>query len=487
MDAEEIARRCGVQELRAFQLQALGAVRAGRDVCVSVQTGGGKSLCYIGAATMFEAPVLVISPLKSLVADQLGWCAARRIAAVRLGDAVPPGACVVFTTPEAIAAGRLRGLAAPPAAVAVDEAHLIATWGASFRDSYAALGVVRSTWPLVPIMVLTATVSTETLGEVLRSLRVLDPVAIAGPAVRPNLAFSVLRADSPKDARAAAVRLVVDSPGKAIVYCRTKKLCDQLAAELADRQIDAAAYHSDLPDEHRADVLGKFLQSTRMVVVATVAFGLGVSVPDVRLVCNLGAPDSPDALWQQAGRAGRDGLGARCVLVTFPSDLNGTRDGMAAGGMRGDAAQQRAFDGVERMRAYLEMQSSCRQLELTRDFCQSEGPREPCGACDLCRAASGGAVALGAAAPSAVAAGDAERVAMVLQRTRGLGLKVLVDVLSGTRTPKATPLLHNRSSDWPRDRRAWEAAVRAALDAQLIRRRLVKMRSGFSVTILEAC
>lgn len=477
MDLSSIARQCGVDSLRPFQVAALETVAAGRDAFISVATGGGKSLCFIAAAFMLDSEVLVVSPLKSLMADQMAWCAARGIEAVKLGDMVPVGPCVVFTTPEAIAAGRLDDMPSAPRAIAVDEAHLIAAWGFSFRSSYTELGALRARWPDAAIMALTATVSRDVQGDVSRILRLRDPVVIAGAPVRANLAFSVVETASADAARREATRVALES-GKSIVYCRTKKLCDRLAEDLRRAGHDAAAYHADLSDELRGDTLARF-SSQPMIVVATVAFGLGVSVPDVRAVVNLGTPDTPEALWQQAGRAGRDGLPAKCVLVTFPSDMNGGRDGMAAGSMTDDRSQTQALLAVARMRNYLQGQT-CRQLFLTEGFLSDGSVDAACQACDVC--VNGPRVVDQPAATQE----DAERVALVLSRTGGLGSKNLLDLLCRAKNKKVDGMHRHLGPDWSTTRTVWESAIHVAAGRGIIAKKCVKLRNGFSVAIYVA-
>jgi ATP-dependent DNA helicase RecQ len=472
MDWPALARRCGVDELRPFQCAAIAALDAGRDVLVSVSTGGGKTMVYQAAAVHFGGPLLVVTPLLSLMQDQMRACTERHLRAVRLGDPVGEGPCVVLTTPEAIAAGRLASMPTPRAIV-VDEAHLVPAWGFSFRDSYTQLGALRDRWGGVPILALTATVSLARQRDVERLLKMHSPVVVAGPAVRPNLVFALETARSAGDARTAAAA-IAGAGGRCIVYCRTKKACDQLAAELVQQGREALAYHSDLPADVRAATLERFVAS-EVIVTATVAFGLGVNVAAVRAVVNLGCPDTPDALWQQAGRAGRDGLVARCVVVTWPGDMHGGRDGMAAGGMSTEDAQQEAFRGLQTMREYLALRHGCRQLFLTQTFVQ-DPTRAACGACDLCTRTPGDTWV---AQPTQH---DVARVALLLSRTGSIGRGTLLDLLCGEGTQRTKPLMRHRGHDWPRDRAQWDAAIKVAMQ-DLIQLKSVVVRNGFRVAV----
>lgn len=289
----DVARACGVDKLRPFQQRAVEALVNGDDVFLGIATGGGKTLVYQAAAVAMGGTVLVVTPLISLMQDQLEDCRRRGIPAAQLCvgsmDDGFQGPRLLYTAPEAAACDpRLWG-GVGPLAIAIDEAHVVTEWGLGFRPKYAELGCLRAHWPGVPIVAASGSVTREVYGEVVRILGLRTPTDVLGSMLRGNLRFSVRRVAGLDAAKREAMDLAVQG-GKSLMYARSKALCDELGADLVELGHEAAVYHTDLLPEVRAEVLVRFRSAAQMVVVATTAFGMGVNIPDIRAVVNLGTP-----------------------------------------------------------------------------------------------------------------------------------------------------------------------------------------------------
>ncbi len=478
---QDVAKRCGVDELRPFQVEAVDALVRGDDVFLGVATGGGKTMVYQAAAVALGGTVLVVTPLLSLMQDQLEDCESRGLPAAKLtvGGMTPhDGPRLLFTCPESAACD--PGLwGGGPLAIAVDEAHCVTEHGLGFRPDYARLGCLREAFPAVPIVAATASVTGPVYREICRILKLDEPTQILGPMVRANLQFSVRRVADVAEARVEAARLAV-AAGKSLIYSRTKAGCDALTETLRRQGVDAAAYHADLPGDERARVLDRFREAAAMVVVATTAFGMGVNIRDIRAVVNLGTPFTAMELYQQAGRAGRDGAPSACCLVTYRGDMHGGTDAMALEGVTDAAARARAIAGVRSMREYLALSGGqCRQQFLTRDFVAS-APPEPCRVCDLCVA--GGP----AAATTSARAVDQTLVPLIVElvgRAGRFGKTNIIDALVGRKTPRSKALLAHRPADWPRDRQAWTRAFDEAVDRGLLAPHHLTLRKGLHAVV----
>lgn len=382
----------GVAGLRPEQARAVAATLAGRDVTVLLPTGGGKSLCYqlpaVARARAGQGPTLVVSPLIALMEDQLAGLRGRGVAAVGLHSGMSwydvraardelSQAALVYASPERVATKRFRQLLrrAGVAAVAVDEAHCIAEWGHDFRKAYRGLGVLRDELD-VPLMALTATATPRALAEIRESLQLRDPVHIQGSFARDNLTLSVELHTGDRVRAARTAELVGEVPdGRVLVYAATRRRVRDLAKELRSHGVRAEGYHAGRTDRVRARVQEAFAAGKVRVLVATTAFGMGVDLPDVRLVVHVQAPGSLEAYVQQAGRAGRDGLPARCVLLYSPGDA------VTHARLRGKAPTPGAMAGWQALQDYV-FGTTCREEAAVR-YLTGE-PGAPCGRCDAC-------------------------------------------------------------------------------------------------------
>jgi ATP-dependent DNA helicase RecQ len=324
----------GYTAFRPGQEAAVESVLAGRDTVVVLPTGGGKSLCYQVPALMLPKLTVVISPLISLMKDQVDALTARGLPATfvnssltssqisdRLARAVRGEVKLLYVAPERFDAGttaeRLRD--AGVSLLAVDEAHCISEWGHDFRPSYLRVAQVREKlgWPTT--VALTATATPHVRSDIATQLKLDNPTTIITGFDRKNLTYSVVptRTDSEKDD--ALVHLLRNNEGLAIVYAATRKAVERITMLLERAKIPCAAYHAGLDDERRHAVQDAFMSEKVRAIVATNAFGMGIDKPNVRLVIHYAMPGTLEAYYQEAGRAGRDGLPAACYLLhAFP-------------------------------------------------------------------------------------------------------------------------------------------------------------------------
>jgi len=336
-DARRILEeRFGHPAFRIHQLRVLGPLLAGRNVLAVLPTGAGKSLCYQVPALLSTGLTLVVSPLISLMQDQVGALRRRGIAAAYVNsqldaaqrrvvlDAATNGRlALLYCAPERLGSltRRLSAGAKRVSLLAIDEAHCITEWGSEFRPVYRRLGMFRSLLGRPPTIALTGSATPAARADILKVLRMPDAEVVVTSFDRPNLAFAVRRVRDDRERFAVIRERVRDGPGAALIYTPTRRLTELVTRALLRTSIRAAPYHAGLSADIRRRVLRAFLADRVHVIVATSAFGMGIDKPDVRQVLHWGPPPTLEAYYQEAGRAGRDGKASECLVLWRPADL----------------------------------------------------------------------------------------------------------------------------------------------------------------------
>ena len=389
-----LARYWGFTSFRPHQREAMEAILSSRDSLVVLPTGGGKSLCFQAPALVRPGLAVIVSPLISLMKDQVDALAGNGVPAACYNSALPPGAKadvaagmregryrLLYVSPERLVGEGSDSFVALLSRcrvgfVAVDEAHCISQWGHDFRPEYRQLGQLRTLFPSVSLHAYTATATVRVRRDIASQLRLRTPVEIVGYFDRPNLVYRVLP-------RVNLKRQLLDVLDRhrheaGIVYCTSRREVDGLSAWLAEQGVRALPYHAGLADEVRTRNQDAFINEQADVVVATVAFGMGIDRSDVRFVVHAGAPRSLEHYQQESGRAGRDGLEAECVLVYSTADPVRWRAMLEGNGELTDASRQLLRD-MERYASGV----GCRHRHLVGYFGESYA-RGNCAACDYC-------------------------------------------------------------------------------------------------------
>jgi len=392
-----LRRVFGFPEFRGLQAEAVRHVVDGGDALVLMPTGGGKSVCYQVPALCRPGTAVVISPLIALMDDQVAALRQSGIRAAALHSDLAPddtrraaralhdGALdLLYVSPERLLGGLIGQLGGRELALfAIDEAHCVSQWGHEFRTEYRELACLTARFPGVPRIALTATADPRTRADILQALRMDGARVFLSSFHRPNLFLGC----EPKAGETAQLLAVLQRhAGEAgIVYCGSRAKTERVAERLRAKGVAAAAFHAGLDAGEKRAAAARFRSGEAVVVVATIAFGMGIDRPDVRFVAHLDMPDSPEAYYQQIGRAGRDGDAAETLLLYGGEDIARARYFLAQAAVP-EAQKQVMRARLEAMIALTET-ASCRTAALLA--CFGEAFRAPCGHCDNCRAPPG--------------------------------------------------------------------------------------------------
>jgi ATP-dependent DNA helicase RecQ len=485
--AQQLLREVfGYESFRGEQRTIIAAAEAGRDTLVLMPTGGGKSLCYQIPALLRGGVGLVVSPLIALMEDQVGALRDLGLNAAFLNSTLTRSEQqrviadleqrrlqLLYVAPERLVQAQTQELLRrmQVSIIAIDEAHCVSQWGHDFRQDYLALNELKRLFPGVPRMALTATATPPTRREIVERLELTAPEVFVSSFDRPNIRYQV---HAKSDARRQLGQFLSAHRGEAgIVYCLSRKKTESIAESLRKDGFDALAYHAGLPAETRAHNQRRFLAEDGVIVVATIAFGMGIDKPDVRFVAHLDLPKSIEGYYQETGRAGRDGEPADAWMVYGLQDVVQLRQ-LVEQSEADEQHKRRERHKLDALLGWCEV-TDCRRVPLLSYFGEERGER--CGNCDNCLS------------PPATWDGTeaARKLLSCVYRTgQSFGAVHIIDVLLGNATEKVTRHRHARLSVFgigtDLTANVWRSLIR-----QLIAQGFLRVDAGFgALTLTEA-
>jgi len=453
----------GYGAFRPHQEEIINGLIGGEDAFVLMPTGGGKSLCYQVPALHRQGTAIVVSPLISLMKDQVDALESNGVRAAQYNSSIGAAAArstlaafhkgeldLLYIAPERLMSEdfleRLKGI--PVALFAIDEAHCVSQWGHDFRPEYIRLGQLRRLFPDVPLIALTATADPQTRDDILQRLGLTEAACHSAGFDRPNIRYTVVDKHKPFDQLSA---FIDGRPGEAgIVYALSRKRTEEVSEKLAAKGLKAAAYHAGLPADERRRVQEAFLKDDLQVVVATVAFGMGIDKPNVRFVVHYDIPKNIESYYQETGRAGRDGLPSEALLLFGYGDIAVVR-GLIEKGNNEEQVRIETHK-LSAMVGYAEP-LTCRRRALLGYF--GEELAEDCGNCDICLNP-----------PERYDATEDARKALscVFRLGQRFGMGHVIDVLRGSENQRMLGLGHDKLSTYgigaDRSKEAWGGLIR---------------------------
>lgn len=383
----------GYETFRPLQKEIIERVLAKEDCVVLMPTGGGKSLCFQLPALIQEGITIVISPLISLMKDQVDALLVSGVKAALINssltqieienviqDAKNGEIKILYIAPERLALRDFEQIlhTLPVSLFAIDEAHCISEWGHDFRPEYRNLSLLRKNFPHIPLIALTATATEKVREDIVRQLHIEKPQIFISSFNRQNLSYEVL---PKKDSFGSILELLREVPNESvIIYCFSRKDTESLVQKLNERGYSAAPYHAGLSTQKRNENQERFIRDEIHIIVATIAFGMGIDKPDVRLVIHHSLPKSIEGYYQETGRAGRDGLPARCVL--FFSYADKFKHEFFIRNIRDEDEKEQTQQNLEHVVSYGNLRN-CRRKFLLKYF-NEEYKEMNCGNCDHC-------------------------------------------------------------------------------------------------------
>ena len=383
----------GYDEFLPLQQEIISAVMAGRDAFALMPTGGGKSLCYQLPAMALPGLTLVVSPLIALMKDQVDALESNGLPAAFINSTQTPDELrqvvrrireeeikLLYAAPERVIEPRFANFLQTLniSLIAIDEAHCVSEWGHEFRPAYRELASLRRVCPTAPVIALTATATERVRADILSQLGLREPQSYISSFNRPNLTYSVV----PKERDLSSLLSLLEKHRgeSAIIYCGSRKATEDMAQTLTEQGFAAEAYHAGLEPEARRSIQDRFIRDRTPIVTATIAFGMGINKPDVKLVVHYDLPKSIESYYQETGRAGRDGLASECVLY-FSYAGKSTQEYFIRQ-IDDPEERERARQRLEQVISLCSL-SSCRR-KFVLEYLGEEWPEENCGACDNC-------------------------------------------------------------------------------------------------------
>ncbi|QEM87721.1 ATP-dependent DNA helicase RecQ [Glaesserella parasuis] len=466
----------GYQSFRQGQSEVIEAILSGKDCLVIMTTGGGKSLCYQVPALCFEGITLVISPLISLMKDQVDQLLINGVEAGYINStqtieeqqaveqkAISGQLKLLYLSPEKVMTSNFFQFISlcKISLIAVDEAHCVSQWGHDFRPEYTLLGGLRKTFPNIPLVALTATADPTTRFDIIHHLKLEDPHTYLGSFDRPNIRYTVQEKFKPVD---QLIKFISSQQGKSgIVYCNSRKKVEELTEKLSSHRFSVMGYHAGMTVQQRETVQNAFQRDNIQIVVATVAFGMGINKSNVRFVVHFDLPRSIEAYYQETGRAGRDDLPAEAVLFYDPADYGWLHKVL----LEKPESEQRQIEQhkLQAIEAFAESQT-CRRLVLLNYF--GETRQVACQNCDICLD------------PPKKYDGlvDAQKVMSVIYRTgQRFGLHHIIAVLRGLNQQKIREYQHDTLSVYgigkDKSQEYWISVTRQLIHLGFIRQNIV--------------